>query len=269
MQSNPKFRKDYKSFVAEIVEKSYARKVPTEKLNRKNRRVWYLPHHEIYHPKKPNKIRVVFNCSAEYQGTSLNKQLYQGPDLMNSLLRMLLQFRQERVAYMTDVEAMFHQVRVPDDDCNLLRFLWWPDADMEQELQEYQMTVHLFGATSSPSVTNFALCKTTVDNGASNDKAVADTVEKNFYADDCMKSVPTPKEGIDQAKDLRDMITNGGFKLTKWISNDLEVLESIPEQLRAKDVKDMDLWKSVLPIKRALGVKWCLNTDTFGFNVAV
>ena len=29
-QSNPKFRKDYKSFVAEIVEKGYARKVPTE-----------------------------------------------------------------------------------------------------------------------------------------------------------------------------------------------------------------------------------------------
>ena len=92
----------------------------------------------IYHPKKPNKIRVVFDCSAEYQG----------PDLTNSLLGVLLRFRQERVAYMTDVEAMFHQVRVPDDDCDLLRFLWWPNGDMEQELQEYQMTVHLFGATS-------------------------------------------------------------------------------------------------------------------------
>ena len=107
-QSNPKFRKDYKSFVAEIVEKGYARKVPNEKLNRNDGRVWYLPHHGIYHPKKPNKIRVVFDCSAEYQGTSLNKQLYQGPDLTNSLLGVLLRFHQERVAYMTDVEAMFH-----------------------------------------------------------------------------------------------------------------------------------------------------------------
>ena len=140
---------------------------------------------------------------------------------------------------------------------------------MEQELQEYQMTVHLFGATSSPSVANFALRKTAVNNGANYDKAVADTVEKNFYVENCLKSVPTSEEGIDQAKVLRDMMANGAFKVTKWISNDREVLESIPEQLRAKDVKDMDLRKSILPIERALGVKWCVNTDTFCFNVAV
>ncbi|XP_028412050.1 uncharacterized protein LOC114534778 [Dendronephthya gigantea] len=171
---------------------------------------------------------------------------------------------------MTDVEAMFHQVRVPDDDCDLLRFLWWPDGDMEQEVQEYQMTVHLFGATSSSSVANFALRKTAIDNTASYyDKAVTDTVEKNFYVDDCLKSVPTSEEGINQAKDLLDMMANGRFKLTKWISNNLKVLESIPEQLRAKDVKDMDLWKGVLQIERALGVKWCVNSDTFSFNVAV
>ncbi len=269
LQNNPKFREDYTSFVADIEQKGYARKVPSEKLNRNDGRVWYLPHHGIYHPKKPNKIRVVFDCSAEYQGTSLNQQLFQGPDLTNGLLGVLLRFRQEKVAYMTDVEAMFHQVRVPDDECDLLRFLWWPDGDMEQEVQEYQMTVHLFGATSSPSVANFALRRTAVDNATIYDKAVTDTVEKNFYVDDCLKSVSTSEEGIGQAKDLRDMMANGGFKLTKWISNDRKVLESIPEQLRAKDVKDMDLWKDVLPIERALGVKWCVNTDTFGFNVTV
>ena len=73
LQSNPKFRKGYKSFVAEILEKGYRRKVPTERLNRNDGHVWYLPHHGIYHPKKPNKIRIVLDCSAEYQGTSLNK----------------------------------------------------------------------------------------------------------------------------------------------------------------------------------------------------
>ncbi len=260
LQNNPKFREDYASFVADIEQKGYARKVPSEKLNRNDGRVWYLPHHGIYHPKKPNKIRVVFDCSAEYQGTSLNQQLFQGPDLTNGILGVLLRFRQEKVAYMTDVEAMFHQVRVPDDECDLLRFLWWPDGDMEQEVQEYQMTVHLFGATSSPSVANFALRRTAVDNATIYDKAVTDTVEKNFYVDDCLKSVSTSEEGIGQAKDLRDMMANGGFKLTKWISNDRKVLESIPEQLRAKDVKDMDLWKDVLPIERALGVKWCRLT---------
>ena len=104
-----------------------------------------LPHHGVYHPKKPDKIRVVYDCSAEYQGTSLNKQLYQGPNLTNNLVGVLTRFRQEKVAFMTDVEAMFHQVRVPESDCDLFRFLWWLGGDVDQEIQEYQMTVHLFG----------------------------------------------------------------------------------------------------------------------------
>lgn len=31
-----------------------------------------IPHHGIYHPKKPTKLRVVFDCSAKYTGTSFN-----------------------------------------------------------------------------------------------------------------------------------------------------------------------------------------------------
>ena len=31
-------------------------------------RTWYLPHHRIYHPQKPTKIGVVFDCSASFEG---------------------------------------------------------------------------------------------------------------------------------------------------------------------------------------------------------
>ena len=41
---------------------------------------------------------------------------------------------------------MFYQVRVPDLDSSLLRFLLWEDVNMARELQEYQMVVHLLGA---------------------------------------------------------------------------------------------------------------------------
>ena len=75
-EKNSKFHQDYTNFVANIIHKGYARKVPEGQLNRDDGRVWYLPHHGIYHPKKPDKIRVVYDCSAEYQGTSLNKLLY-------------------------------------------------------------------------------------------------------------------------------------------------------------------------------------------------
>lgn len=47
---------------------------------------WYLPLFGVYHPRKLNKIRVVFDSSAPYGGVSLNQVLLTGPDLNNSLL---------------------------------------------------------------------------------------------------------------------------------------------------------------------------------------
>lgn len=51
--------------------------------------VWYIPHHGVYHPRKPGKLRVVFNCSAKFCGISLNDTLLTGPDLINSLVGVL------------------------------------------------------------------------------------------------------------------------------------------------------------------------------------
>lgn len=118
--------------------------------------IWYIAHHGVYHPKE-HKFRVVFDCGASYQGTCLNDHLLQGPDLNNSLVGVLTRLRQKPVAFMADIEGMFHQVRIPEEDSDLLRFLWWPDGDWSKELEEYKMVVHIFGATSSPSCANFAL----------------------------------------------------------------------------------------------------------------
>jgi len=131
------------------LERGYAVKVPGTELARQ----------DVYHPQN-KKVHVVFDCAASYQGVSLNNKLLQGPDLTNSLLGVLTRFRQENIAMMADVEAMSHQVRVPEEDTDLLRFLWWPEGDLSQEMVEYEMVVHLFGATSSASCANFALKKT-------------------------------------------------------------------------------------------------------------
>ena len=88
----------------------FARKVPEERIPTKSGQLWYIPHHGIYHPKKPNKIRVVFDCSTRFGGTSLNDQLHQGPDLTSCLGSMLSKFRQQPVAFVGDIDDMFHQV---------------------------------------------------------------------------------------------------------------------------------------------------------------
>ena len=81
----------------------------------------------------------------------------QGPDLTNSLVGVLLRFRQAPVAFTADIESMFYQVRVPSDQRDFLQFLWWPEGNLSNEIEEYQMNVHIFGAVSSPSCANFCL----------------------------------------------------------------------------------------------------------------
>ena len=108
--------------MADIISKGYAHKVPVD-LQESSSVKWYIPHHGIYHLHKPEKIRVVFDCSAKYQGKSLNDLLLNGPDLTNTLFGVLLRFRQERIALMADNESMFYQVRVADADCTYHRFL--------------------------------------------------------------------------------------------------------------------------------------------------
>ena len=93
----------------------WAERVPTDRLEVQDGKVNYVPHTGVYHPKKPGQIRVVFDCSAQYNGVSLNDYLLQGPDFMNDLLGILCRFRQESVAFMTDIKSMFHQFVVSEN----------------------------------------------------------------------------------------------------------------------------------------------------------
>ena len=90
----------------EYIARGHAQRVPREELDATERPVWYLPHHPVTHQLKPGKVRVVFDCGAKYHGTSLNQQLLRGPDLTNSLVGVLIRFRQEFVAMAADIEAL-------------------------------------------------------------------------------------------------------------------------------------------------------------------
>ena len=106
---------------------------------------------------------MVFDAAAKSYGTSLNDQLYQGPDLANSLTGALIRFREEEIAFTADLEAMFHQVKVLPWDANALRFLWW-SGSLDNSPDEYQMLVHIFGAALSPCCANKSVHQTADDN---------------------------------------------------------------------------------------------------------
>ena len=136
------FYEMYKTFIADMIAKEYAGKADN---NCKSGKTWYIPHHGVVHPAKPGKVCMVFDGSVKYRGTSLNNQLISGPDLTNQLIGVLTRFREEQVAFIADVETMFNQVRVPEGQRSLLRFLWWENGDIRNPIKDHEMCVHLFG----------------------------------------------------------------------------------------------------------------------------
>jgi len=259
---DPDFHREYSEFMGTTISKGYACKVPVNAEPTEGR-LWYLPHHGVYHPQK-KKLRVVFDCAARYGGTSLNDELLSGPNLTNNLVGTLLRFRQGDTALVGDIEAMFSQVRVCPEDADFLRFLWWEDGDVSKPPQEYQQLTHLFGATSSPAVATYALLKTASDNEHQYGKEAAETLRRNCYVDDCIKSVDGADHAVGLQSELKGLANEGGFNMNRWLSNERTVMDAIPEEERAKEAKDLDF---DLPTNRTLGVSWDAEMDQFVFLI--
>ena len=194
LRKKPQMEKDYLEFMQKILDKGHAS--PAQPANSQSGRVWYLPHFGVYHPKKPTQIRVVFDSSAEFGGVSLNKELLPGPDLMNSLLGVLIRFRKETTAVMCDIEQMFHSFHVDPSHRNFLRFLWFEDNTPGKPITEYRMNVHLFGNGPSPAVATFGLRRTASDGEEKFGKEAAQFVHRNFYVDDGLASLPTGEQAM-------------------------------------------------------------------------
>ena len=182
----------------------------------------------VYHPKKTNKIRVVFDCSAKYHEMSLNQHLLNGPDLINGLIGILCRFRRYPIAIMCDVEKMFYQFYVSEGDRDFLRFLWWEDGNMNTEPLEYRMKVHIFGAVSSPGCANFGM-KYLAKIQEKQFPLASSFVQRDFYVDDGLTSVETEHEAISLANSAQKLCANGGLRLHKFVSNNINVIDSIPD----------------------------------------
>ena len=98
---------------------------------------------------------------------------------------------------------------------------------------------------------------------------VSETIRRNFYVDDCLRSVKNEQTATELIQGLCQVCAHGGFNLTKFICNSRAVLECIPPEKRSKELRNLDLDYDHLPVERALGVQWCVQSDDFEFRVVV
>ncbi|XP_035714129.1 uncharacterized protein LOC118438289 [Folsomia candida] len=264
MDRDPEFMKSYCNKIEEYLSKGYARILSPEEAATTTNKTNYVPHFMAYNPKKPGKLRFVFDAAAKNHGRSLNDHILQGPDKLIPLPNILLKFRQRQIALTADIEDMFHRVKVKPEDAQAQRFLW-RGSDHTRPPDTLEMGVLIFGATCSPTCAQEAKNKNAAEFQQQFPDAV-DAIINRHYVDDLLDSCDTVEQAKKRFAEVRTIHAAGGFNLRNWLSNSPEVVAHIPEELRASNMKDLQMGEDNV-IERVLGLFWRPESDVFTFSL--
>ncbi|XP_062701454.1 uncharacterized protein LOC115254319 [Aedes albopictus] len=265
MEKDPVLKENIQRQIQEYLERGYAHRASAEELSTADpRRIWFLPLGAVVNPKKPSKVRLIWDASAKVDGISLNDMLLKGPDQLASLPGVIFRFRQHRVAVVGDIKQMFHQIFIKNSDRYAQCFLWSPEAQKKPDV--FVMNVATFGSTSSPATAQFVKNVNAQRFSEEFPRAVEGIVY-NHYVDDYLDSFPDEDEAKRVAGEVRDVHRKGGFEIRNWCSNSSAVLKHLGEN-QDKVVKTLNPDSGGLP-DRVLGMLWNSEEDVIHFVTAM
>ncbi|GBP85537.1 hypothetical protein EVAR_58072_1 [Eumeta japonica] len=199
-------------------------------------RLWYLPHFAVTHPQK-KKVRLVFDAAARTNGKCLNDALLTGPDLIRSLLGVLVRFRQGRVACRPTSRKC--SCGVPNDVTDFRRRLIALYCDLHQNRNASEFELEYPEA-----------CK---------------AIRLDHYVDDFLKSFNSIEEARRVSKQVYEIHRKAAFELRGWASNEIEVLNEMPDTRNDDNVQ----LGGDTRIGKTLGLQWDINNDALGFNLGL
>lgn len=263
MNRNPGVRQILEKQLEDYLVKGYAHRITEQELNETPKgKEWYLPLNYVTNPKKPGKVRLVWDAAAKAHGVSFNDMLLKGPDMIISLPAVINGFREKRIAFGGDIKEMFHQALVRPEDRQAQRFLF-PGADGEVEI--YVMDVVIFGSSCSPCSAQFVKNLNAQEHAEQYPEA-ADAIVRKHYVDDYFDSADTEEEAVRKASDVCRVHAKGGFEIRNWVSNSEEVLRQLGGPKCA--AKPLEVDKNC-PTERVLGVLWDPEGDNFVFSTEI
>lgn len=251
--------------IEEYVNKGYCHRATAKELHSfDTKRVWYLPLCVVINPKKPQKIRVVWDAAAKVNGVSFNSALLKGPDLLTSIVFVLYHFREHRIAVTGDLEEMFLRLLIRPQDSLSQRFLWREKPS--DTPVEYIINVATFGSTCSPSSAQYVKNVNAREYMEAFPRA-SSAIIKHHYVDDYLDSFETEEEAIEVVNQVKFIHRNGGFHLRNFLSNSERVLAAI-ESVSHDDSKELSLLRAE-KVESVLGMKWSPSKDSFIYTLAL
>ncbi|XP_040152637.1 uncharacterized protein LOC120894230 [Anopheles arabiensis] len=260
MERDPKLKTVVHHHIADMMEKGYIHKATSAELAECNsKRIWYLPLGVVTNPKKPGKVRIIWDAAAKVQGTSLNDMLLKGPDELISLPGVLFRFRMYGIAVCADAKEMFLQIRMRDEDKHAQRFLWREDP--ADDIATYFVDVVTFGSACSPATAQYVKNRNAREHAEKYPRAVRGILTST-YVDDYLDSFGT-LEASRVSREVRGIFSNGGFVLRNWVSNNPVVLERLGGESSSPGMKS--LTSTADDGERVLGLRWNPSSDQLSF----
>lgn len=220
---------------------------------------YFIPHFEVLRESESTPLRVVFDASQKTnKGISLNEMLQVGPIIQDDLQSLLLRFRYFNYVLSGDIKQFFRQVEIHSPDRAYQKIFWRDNT--QQQMQVYQLNTVTYGMVSSPYLATRALKQLFLDEG--HKYPLAEGTFTSFYMDNYIHGQEDKHSAIQLRLELTELLQEGKFHICKWISNDADIMSSIPEEDRSKQ-STLDFEQEVV---NTLGLKWTPLMDTFHFE---
>ena len=242
----------YNSAISELVESGVVSDISQEcSPENYDQRIW-IPHRGIIKDdvQSTYKMRPIFNCSfkSRKDRPSLNEAAYQGVNLMQNMLDLILLFRTNKYVFLGDLKKAFLQIMLKSlEDKNRFCFFW----RIDDKIRCYRFNTIIFGFTSSPFILNYVIKHVTQSFPADECSSM---IRSNFFVDNLVKT------------------SNDIERLTWLYQESVSRLDGVGFELRSCNTNNMTLKQLMLDdgrfithgckLDKVLGYRYSAESDT-------
>ena len=172
---------------------------------------------------------------------------------------MLLRFRLDEFAWVSDVEKAYLMIRLAEEDQDCTRFLWPKEPmNVNSEFTIYKFKVVLFGATCSQFLLN-AVIKQHLKQSENTEPYLVKKLQRGLYIDNLQGTGSSLEDLSKQVVAAIDTFSEAHLTLRSWVSNCPKLREEFSiKGIAAKETKDV----------KVLGVNWDTLSDALSLQTS-
>ncbi|GBN27766.1 hypothetical protein AVEN_31073-1 [Araneus ventricosus] len=223
-----------------------------------NKPVFYMPHQPVFRDESLTiKMRIVFDASSNhsFQHLSLNDCLWPGPNLNSNIFDILINFRLNKFAIISDLEKAFLQLTLAEKDRDAVRFLWTEN----DTLQVYGFNRVLFGVRSSPFLLSASI-KTHLKKFHDEFPTTTECLNRCFDVDDFVSGADSLQDALEISTQAVSIIDQASMVLRKWTTNSDELRQLWKREGLENQLQDNPISPRVNSTK-VLGILWNTAED--------